>query len=264
MKKLLFTALFALSAWCVSAQTQGETFYIYHEGNITHSFLRAKVDSITFSTYDMDSIQHADYVTQLVWMRDTLYRLSLASIDSVSLRQPSSEAVDLGLSVLWATRNVGAATTDDFGGLYGWADPTGEKTSSSADDYPSSTPPDAIGGTSNDIARVRWGGQWRTPNYLEVQELVNKCTFTWTAINNVKGALVTGPNGNTIFLPASGRRDVDDIDFRNSAGYYWSATHDKQHASGGQSFGMFFNDGNKSRGHYGREYGLSVRPVKNK
>ena len=56
----------------------------------------------------------------------------------------------------------------------------------------------------DDAAAVNLGGKWRMPTETEVTELVNMCTWEWTSVNGVNGCKVTGPNGNSIFLPASG------------------------------------------------------------
>ena len=65
------------------------------------------------------------------------------------------------------------------------------------------------------------------PTSAEMLELKNKCTWKWTSVNGVNGYQITGPNGNSIFLPASGYRyntDVDHLGMRGSNGYYWTST----------------------------------------
>jgi hypothetical protein len=89
--------------------------------------------------------------------------------------------------VKWASCNVGASNPEEYGGYYGWADPTGTKTSTNVDDYPSANPPSNISGTEYDIARAKWGGNWRLPTKAEVQELIDSCTWTWTTQNGVNG-----------------------------------------------------------------------------
>ena len=145
-----------------------------------------------------------------------------------SLKNSLAKAVDLGLSVKWADCNVGGSTYNPKGGLYGWADPTGEKRSQIVADYVEivggtyvKTPND-IAGTKYDIATVRWGGNWRMPNKEQWKELIGKCQWQKCEFNHVWGYQVTGPNGNSIFLPFTGIR-TGDYFYANTSGYYWTS-----------------------------------------
>ena len=113
----------------------------------------------------------------------------------------------------------------------------------------------------DDVAHVKWGGSWRMPTFDEKNELVNKCTSTWTTQNGVNGRLVTGPNGNSIFLPAAGYCYGTDFSHRGSYGYSWSATLDEDYSYDACRFR--FCDGYNSHLKllYGRKVGHSVRPV---
>ncbi|WP_195546726.1 InlB B-repeat-containing protein [Bacteroides intestinalis] len=173
-----------------------------------------------------------------------------------------AEAIDLGLSVKWASWNVGASAPEEFGGLYGWADPTGEKTTVDFNDYPSDTPPTSISNTMYDIAHVRWGDGWRLPTQAEFQELVDNCTWEWTEVNNVAGRRATGPNGNSIFFPAAASRNGGDISNQvGQRGCYWTGTlypDDSRYA-----YYFYFYSGNQYANRNNRRYmGYSVRPVK--
>jgi hypothetical protein len=172
----------------------------------------------------------------------------------------TSGAVDLGLSVRWAAYNVGASSPEEYGGYYGWADPTGTKTSTNLSDYPSANPPSNISGTSYDIARAKWGGNWRLPTKAEQQELVDKCTWTWTTYKGVEGMKVTGPNGNSIFLPAAGGRGGTDVGSVGTYGNYWSGTLNECSANFAYNLG-FGNNGYLYVGIYYRINGFTVRPV---
>ena len=122
-----------------------------------------------------------------------------------------AEAIDLGLSVKWASWNVGASKPEEYGGYYAWGEIEekdkydwssykycdGNKESC----YPIGTD---IGGTEYDIAHVKWGDGWRMPTRDEINELWSKCTKRWTDINGVEGLIFIGSNGNSIFLPAAG------------------------------------------------------------
>jgi len=153
------------------------------------------------------------------------------------------EWVDLGLpsGTLWATCNVGADTPEGFGDYFAWGE-TAPK-----DDYSWETyrwcngyfntmtkycTNGSYGTVDNrteldpedDAAYVNWGSSWRMPTMEQQLELRNECTWTWTERNGVNGKLVTGPNGNTIFLPATGCRLFDRFDKVGLHGWYWSRT----------------------------------------
>lgn len=115
--------------------------------------------------------------------------------------------VDLGLSVMWATCNVGAIHPGDYGGYY------------KLDGETAITPT-----SGRDIARENWGSAWRMPTVAEFNELCEKCQWTWTTRNKHDGYLVTGPNGNCIFLPAAGWGIGMDVGYRGESGNYWAST----------------------------------------
>lgn len=141
----------------------------------------------------------------------------------------AEEAVDLGLSVKWAPWNVGASTPEEYGGYYAWGETVEKATynESSYQYYKNDGYVDIgseISGTPYDVAHVKWGGDWRMPTNEEVQELIDKCTWQYTAVNGVNGAIVTGPNGNSIFLPATGYKMWSDLYSDGSDGYFWTGT----------------------------------------
>lgn len=135
-----------------------------------------------------------------------------------------AEPVDLDLSVKWASFNVGASRPEEYGGLYGWGDATGTKTSTDKSDYPSADPPESIGGTEYDIAHAKWGGAWRLPTRAEQEELVERCAWEKSSLDGVAGYTVTGPNGNTIFLPGVGGRIENQTHYQVDGADYWSGT----------------------------------------
>ena len=170
------------------------------------------------------------------------------------------EWVDLGLSVKWATCNVGADAPSDYGNYYAWGE-TSTKSSYTEDNckYYGVDIGSNISGTKYDAARANWGGTWRMPTIEEFEELRNKCTWTWTTQGGHNGYRVTGPNGKSIFLPAAGRMEDASLYNVGSIGDYWSATHDYNTT---RAWGL----GLKSDNHWGfqdsRNEGCSVRPVK--
>lgn len=176
-------------------------------------------------------------------------------------------AVDLGLSVKWACCNVGASVPEGYGGYYAWGE-TEEKCLYNLKDYKyynnSTGDYEYIGsnisGTQYDVAHVKWGGSWRMPTFSEILELVDKCSMKWTTYNGVNGRLVTGPNGNSIFLPAAGRRYGTDFYGRGSRGFYWSATLIENRSD--YAYDLYFYSGYSFwGGGNGRFYGFTVRPV---
>ena len=167
------------------------------------------------------------------------------------------EWVDLGLSVKWATCNVGANSPSDYGDYYAWGETS---TKSSYTEENSSTFGKSmgnIGGNSSyDVARYRWGGSWRMPTKAELEELKTKCTWTWTTQGGHNGYKVTGKNGKSIFLPAAGWRYGASPDYVGEYGYFWSST---PYESG---FGnAFYLSSGHGVGWASRGYGWSVRPV---
>lgn len=166
-----------------------------------------------------------------------------------------AEAVDLGLSVKWASYNMGATKPEEYGGLYGWGDPTGTKTSTNYSDYPSITD---ICATEYDIAYNLWGNKWRLPTYIEMQELINQCTWVWTTVNGIDGYKVEATNKKSIFLPAAGSRYDGNISEEGSYGYYWSGSNSNYSYSSTLDFYSSYMHLTTS---LTRPYGCSVRPV---
>ena len=186
------------------------------------------------------------------------------------------EAVDLGLSVKWASCNVGATSPEEYGGYYAWGE-TEEKTYYSwytykwcngSDDTQTKYCTSSICGTvdtkttldlEDDVAHVQWSGSWRMPTKAELDELRYECDWEWITMNGVNGFQVTGSNGNSIFLPAAGYRDGTDVNDRGSYGYYWSATLNEYDSSG--AYYLVFGSGSHGWSNYPRLHGRTVRPV---
>jgi hypothetical protein len=170
--------------------------------------------------------------------------------------------VDLGLpsGLKWATCNVGASTPGAYGNYYAW----GETSTKSNYGYGNSASygkswSDIGGNSSRDAARANWGGRWRMPTKAEFEALKDNCTWTWTTQNGNRGYKVTGPNGNSIFLPAAGSRGGDTLYYDGEDGYYWSSTPYER----GTDRAFLLSFGKRSRGvsMFGLISGRSVRPV---
>lgn len=184
-----------------------------------------------------------------------------------------SQEVDLGLSVKWAGWNVGATSPEEYGGYYAWGE-TEEKSDYTIDTYKYYYDTDGDGykeyanignnicGTQYDVARQKWGGSWRMPTYNELLELLEECTWTWITYKGINGYKVTGPNGNSIFLPAAGYRNGTSLFVQGSYGGYLSGTLNEDGSDG--AWHLYFGNGLRNLNYYGRYYGFTVRPVKDK
>lgn len=171
------------------------------------------------------------------------------------------EWIDLGLSVKWATCNVGAEKPEDYGDYFAWGEPMTKSsyTASNCKTYGIRTG-DIKGNPTFDAACASWGGTWRLPTKGECQELVDKCIWTWVSQEGYSGYRVTSKiNGNSIFLPAAGWR-YGPLSFNiGEFGNYWGATPDESNAK----FACYFHFKSSVHviGWYFRQYGYSVRPV---
>ena len=169
--------------------------------------------------------------------------------------------VDLGLSVKWATCNVGATSPEDFGHYFAWGETSPKEIYEEENSLTYEKQiNDFAGDAQYDAATANWGGDWRMPTKAEQEELLNNCTWTRTTQNGVNGYNVKGPNGNSIFLPAAGSRGWLSLDGAGSEGCYWSSTPYGYDGDGGACVLAFDSDGHYV-GYYLRYYGQSVRPV---
>lgn len=139
----------------------------------------------------------------------------------------TTKTVDLGLSVKWAGWNIGAAKPEDTGNYYAFGEtkPKSSYTESNykVDDIYSEDGVD-ISGTEYDVARTEWGGNWRIPTYDEAWELQEKCMWKPVMYKGVLGSKVTGPNGNSIFLPATGIYCGNSKDYRTLTDCVYTAS----------------------------------------
>lgn len=178
------------------------------------------------------------------------------------------EYVDLGLSVKWATCNLGAYIPEETGDYFAF----GEIEAGVIDRELYKTPPiDNIAGSKYDMARANWGEPWRLPSKAEFQELIDSCEWIWISREHCHGYLATSKiNGKSIFLPAAGYKwwapfdgceSADDFTPRledfGSAGNYWSSASNGWHACA-----LIFEAAEVCLSEATGASGFSVRPVK--
>jgi len=233
----------------------------------------------------------ADAETITVWKNgEKILSIDAYYVDSIGFRElaPAAEeiegAVDLGLSVKWASCNLGASKPDSYGSYFQWGDIVKriyDEDGCSKDNYKWYKDGDYTKYCTNsiywggegemdnkftldpedDAATVILGDNWRIPTREEWKELREKCTWNWTSSNGINGYMVTGPSGESIFLPAAGWIYGFSLYQRGSYGQYWGADiYEKQRTD--QAFVNCFNENSTSDWNScERYYGSTIRPV---
>ena len=219
----------------------------------------------------------------LMWRNGVcVTKRDISVVDSITFTIPETSPneykyVDLGLpsGTLWADRNVGADSPEAYGDYFAWGEiaskdyydwSTYEWCQGSSSTLTKYNTDSSYGTVDNktvldledDAAYVSMGKDWRMPTETQMSELSNNCTWTWTTQNGTKGYRVTGPNGNSIFLPAAGYRLVS-TDIAASNGCYWSAS--LFGSSPDRARGLGFYSSNHYTGGNDRCYGHTVRAV---
>ena len=199
----------------------------------------------------------------------------------LSVAASAQQAVDLGLSVRWADRNMGAASSAEAGWFLAWGELTPKQQYGLTNylfnlgDYKTMTKyvfpsretlsePDNLATLEpeDDVAAATLGEGWRMPTYAEFTELKERCIWQWVDDAVHPGYRVTGPNGQHIFLPAAGMYSDEDLMLSGMEGYYWTA--DVVTFMSDYAFAMRF--ASRTVGHYvhrmaPRIAGLQVRAV---
>ena len=221
-----------------------------------------------------------DEYNALVYLKNgAVEKLDISVVDSLmfsmeyqpDLDEPvvtDGQLVDLGLSVKWAGWNIGANSPEEYGDYFSWGETSvkneytwGTYEYCGGDENTCYSIGDDIGGTMYDVASESWGGAWRMPTVYEMDELCKECSWEWMRYKGVYGHKVTGPNGNSIFLPAAGMRFDSTLSGCGQLGYYWSSTF--LSAYGSFAYYMSLNSGNLDYGYGNRYYGYPVRAVYN-
>ena len=207
--------------------------------------------------------------------------LNLGSVEDWIASAPPT-AIDLGLSVKWASFNVGATKPEEYGDYFAWGEtaPKGEYKWAGYSYGTSKNGPfskyvlDPTYGTvdhktvldlTDDAAHAAWGEDWRMPTKEEVAELMNtsNCTWTWTTKNGVPGYKVTsrksGYTANSIFLPANGMKSGSSLSDGGTAGNYWTSSISGDYPY--YAISPLFNSSSKNSDNCYRYFGLGIRPV---
>lgn len=232
--------------------------------------------SIT-AAVDESFTQEIKFLKPLIFVKAKPFKENGLETDTVH------EYVDLGLpsGALWATCNVGASSPEEYGDYFAWGETepkdvyswenykwcNGSNTTMtkyctiSSYGYNGFTDGKTELDPEDDAAYVNWGASWRMPSMEQIEELIDNCTWIWTQQNGVNGHLVTGPNGNTIFLPAVGFCMGNSHYDAGRSGDYWSRMLESGGLGTACDWGFFSGDVSCS-GSWSRYIGLSVRAVR--
>lgn len=214
------------------------------------------------------------YYRTYVRLLDEIYYGEVSTVTTMGEKPADKEInghrfVDLGLpsGLLWAETNVGAAFESADGDYFAWGE-TEAKTEYSWSTYKWGGEPSKYNDTDgkrvleaeDDAATMRWGEGCRMPSDAEYQELMDQCEWTFQRYFGAYGYMVKGANGNSIFLPASGYRSLDRLEYHDDFIYYWTRTLSSENTNTAY---YFYSDAGYSR-YNDRSYrynGFPIRPV---
>ena len=250
-KVVCFVSFSLLSVICNHASAQ-------NSGNVIRGVAGVKIDTVLMS------------IDEAIEELERIPGYGMVFDDEASFVNTKFENgygyVDLGLSVKWAMCNVGAERPEEYGDYFAWGElePKDNYTwenyrfrtsgydegtvsfskytsiyyNGMYDENNRSVPDDkTLLEPEDDVAHVKWGGNWRLPTKEEFYELIDSCTWTWTTVNGVNGCLVTsnrpGYTDRSIFLPATGRYafEHEKCGGVGKWGYYWSSSVNRDHTS---------------------------------
>ncbi len=241
MKKILFMLAFVATSMLSLGQNNQ---LVWANGHVLYGTPIESIDSLTYSEMqDIDTLQLLiprsliQVVHDTIFVHDTIY---INDCDTTTEKPETPyEYVDLGLSVKWATCNLGANAPEEYGHFFTW-----DVEHLDADDWSGVVKPiqpkqrniatyekvvlDTTGNV--DPAKKYLDEKWRMPTKEELEELVDNCTWEWITQNGVYGCKVisniTGYTDRSIFLPAAGVMGEKDTNIYDAEeyGYYWSST----------------------------------------
>ena len=277
-----------VAEWCQDWYDQyNSTPQIDPKGPVSSSYGRVTRNGSFQDPWQIKTVFYRNYGSPNLKSRLVGFRLAVTIPNSseekdneeiISSNVDSYESVDLGLSVKWATCNVGAEKPEDFGDYFAWGE-TAPKSDYSWSTYKFTTDGGStftkytgsdktVLDAADDAATANWGDAWRMPTLEEMQDLLDNCTWEWQAAGNtefggVAGMKVTskkdGYTDKYIFLPAAGCRDGSSLYDAGSDGYYWSASLNAGKAW--SAYSRSFNSLRLELSNFQRYLGLAVRPV---
>ncbi|MBQ8065567.1 MAG: hypothetical protein IJ200_07925 [Prevotella sp.] len=220
----------------VSMEANTTTDVVIQQGSGNYTVKSSNSD-VAEATVDIDHVHILAYAAgeATITVTDVLSGKTADILVTVTKpKETPANAIDLGLpsGTLWASYNVGATKPEEYGGYFAWGE-TDTKDYYGWDNYihcdgTKDTCHDLgadIAGTDYDVAHVHWGEKWTTPTKAQINELTKQCTKEWTTQNGVKGCKITGPNGNSIFLPAVGFSVYSYLPYQGGeSGLYMSST----------------------------------------
>ncbi len=319
IRKMLFTMMAVLSSWVMSAQEKSQSYYNSHEneilpdaraafldGNYERTLtlcrwhyiivgdesalsLRKKADDCLELVNSIRTHQSRgelkkakEQAEALLFLNpDDAYAKEILAFDPAYGIENGHDWIDLGLSVKWATCNIGADSPSECGDYYAWGE-LSAKSLYVAGEYAfrrigpvfdkfllekyntrieNGIKDDRISlELTDDVARINWGGLWRIPTNEELEELTRKCTWEWSSQNAMGGYVVTSTiNGKSIFLPAAGSKYGAGLYNVGSTGFYWSSSLDTNFPY--DAFGLSFDSKTVKWISIARYYGFPVRAV---
>ncbi len=276
-----YVAEFATTYYVVTVASANESMGIATGGGTFSANTTTTITATANEGYEFVkwSDENTDNPRTIVVTQNATYTAQFRSLNASSGgTHENHDYVDLGLpsGTLWATCNVGANSPEEIGSYYAWGEiaPKADYTwatythtvnggSKSLTKYN----PDAGYGTvdnkavlelSDDAAYQNWGGNWRMPTYDEMAELMSNCTVTWITQNGVSGKQFIGPNGNTIFVPATGYYNGTSL-YSTSDGYYWTSKISSDYPN--EAYELFVNASSAYFSDSYRSRGKAIRPV---
>ena len=297
MKRLPFF-IYCLIFVNIIASSQSNQL-VWNNGRILYGYPIEDIDSLTLGEIEeFDTLRLLLPRTSIKVIHDTVYvhdTIYINNCDTTSILEAPYEYVDLGLSVKWATRNIGAEKEEDYGNYFAWGEtkPKNEYSwntykyckgdlieiggipdttltkycTESNNGYNNFEDDKTVLDPEDDAATVNWGDAWRMPTYEEMEELKTKCTWQFTTQNGVDGFKITstieGYTDKSIFLPAA--RMIMGTTLYQGAGIsaaYWTSSLDEGMANY-FAYALFANSKYTISPRYGhtRRYGLTIRPV---
>lgn len=224
-------------------------------------------DSVVFEVNLTDLTPGTKYLYQAYMKLDTAYYYgSVMNFTTPAIKISDSDIpVDLGLSVSWGARNVGAASAELAGTYFPYGDPTGEMNSTDYADYPNQD----IVYSEYDMATVNLGVGWQLPSFEQIKELVEGCDWLWTTYKDTQGYAIMNRDGSAaIFLPACGYantpnsegvRDILGYDMASPQGYYWTGSNSSVSRT---AYSLYFTADEINVYNLGdKRYGYCVRAV---